>query len=155
MLLGNFTKDLSDPNLRQEVSRMPLSPRRWQGLDQAAGRGFHGLTLALHTFLHLACFLPNAEPLHTLISFAWIEASTNILYERRPMLERHLLATTGVMAHPHNPNTTQVSQKPASQGAPVTPQLFQSLIIDMQGNGHPQTRKGQAESASKVARLEV
>lgn len=111
VLLGNFTKDLSDPNLRQEVSRMPLSPRRLQGLDQAAGRGFHGLTLALHTFLHLACFLPNAEPLHTLISFAWIEASTNILYARRPMLKRHLLATTGVMARTYNPNTTQESQK--------------------------------------------
>lgn len=84
----------------------------------------------LHTFLHLACFLPSAEPLHTLISFAWIEASTNILYARRPMLERHLLATTGVMARTHNPNTTQESQKKgkfeASQGASVTPQLFES-----------------------------
>lgn len=87
----------------------------------------------LHTFLHLVCFLPSAKPLDTLISFAWIAALTNILYARRPMLKRHLLATTGVMVHTYNPNTTQESQKKpkfeASQpGSPSdSPAVSQSL----------------------------
>lgn len=89
----------------------------------------------LHTFLHLACFLPSAKALNTLISFAWTEASTNILYARGPMLKRHLLATTGVMVRTYNPNTTQESQKKrkseASQpGSPSdSPAISQSQFI--------------------------
>lgn len=72
------------------------------------------------------------------------------------MLKRHLLATTGVMLHTYNPNTTQESQKkreslrPVSQGALVTPQLFHRVSVDMQGNWHPQTRKGLRSQLQKL-----
>lgn len=113
----------------------------------------------LHTFLHLACFLPSAKALNTLISFAWIEASTNILYARGPMLKRHLLATTGVMVRTY-PNTTQESQKKrkseASQpGSPSdSPAISQSLSLYARKLA-PSDKKGPAQSASKVAKLEV
>lgn len=87
----------------------------------------------------------TCSPLHTLISFAWMGASANILYARRLLL-RTPVATTGVMAHTYNPNTTQ--GRPENQRSEAslaylhsefraiqenwrTPWLFHSLSADI------------------------
>lgn len=157
MLLGNFTKVAL--TLDKEFPGCLLARRRLQGLDQVAGRGLHGLTLTLAYFPSSGLLSTQCKSLEHPY-FLCMDRSINILYARGPMLKRHLLATTGVMVRTYNPNTTQESQKKrkseASQpGSPSdSPAISQSLSLYARKLA-PSDKKGPAQSASKVAKLEV